>query len=113
MQDPVGDDPDDRGNKPNDMGNNLPVVNLGLAPGEVVVALTTGLSDVCVLTNMGRVKCWGRNEYGQLSHGDTQNRGDSPGEVSNAPMIDLGAGKKVTAIDATQRTTWRSSTPES
>jgi alpha-tubulin suppressor-like RCC1 family protein len=92
----------DRGNKPNDMGANLPGVELGLPGGEVAVGLTTGAYHACMLTNMGRVKCWGSNEYGQLGLGDTQNRGDGPGEVSNAPTIDLGAGKKATAIAASQ-----------
>ncbi len=95
----------DRGNKPNDMGNNLPTVNLGLPGGEVVTGLTTGSYHSCVLTSMGRVKCWGANDYAQLGLGDTQNRGDSPGEVNGAPMIDLGAGKKAIAIAASQRST--------
>ena len=31
------------------------------------------------------VKCWGRNEYGQLGYGDTSDRGDErDGDVSSA-----------------------------
>jgi alpha-tubulin suppressor-like RCC1 family protein len=39
----------------------------------------------------GRVKCWGRNNRGQLGLGDTEHRGDEPGEMGDAlPFVDLG-----------------------
>lgn len=41
----------------------------------------------------GSVKCWGGNASGQLALGDTENRGDAPGEMSDAlPFAKLGTG---------------------
>ena len=44
------------------------------------------------LLDDGAVKCWGRNDYGQLGYGDTNNRGDASGEMGEAlPAVALGA----------------------
>src|SRR6202140_1352588 len=54
-----------RGDMPGDMGANLPFVDVGVP----VDALASGYSHTCALAG-GAVKCWGRNDSGQLGYGD-------------------------------------------
>jgi alpha-tubulin suppressor-like RCC1 family protein len=38
------------------------------------IAIGVGLEHACAIEAMGSVKCWGRNEYGQLGDGTTEDR---------------------------------------
>ncbi|MDI1437454.1 RCC1 domain-containing protein [Polyangium sorediatum] len=88
-----------RGDAPGEMGAALPVVNLGA--GKKVVAVTAGMGHTCVVLDDGHVKCWGNNWTGQLGLGDTQGRGDEPGEMGDAlPEVDLGTGAKAISVTA-------------
>lgn len=92
-----------RGDAPGEMGANLPFVDLGLPAGVVATAIHSGTNHTCVLTSDGRIKCWGYNFAGQLGVGDTNTRGDAPGEMgANLPFVDLGlpAGVTATAVVA-------------
>lgn len=62
-----------------------------LAAGEEVADVALGLRHTCVLLARGAVKCWGDNSSGQLGLGDTDARGDQPGEIEVLPDVDLGA----------------------
>ncbi len=77
-----------RGDDPGEMGDNLPPADLG--PGAGVATLSTGDGHTCGLLEEGRVKCWGANSWGILGLGDTENRGDGPGEMGDAlPAVKL------------------------
>jgi len=55
----------------------------------------------CAIDTQGRVKCWGRNAYGQLGIGAVDDRGDAAGEMGdNLPYVDLGTGRTATSLAA-------------
>ncbi|WP_411024150.1 RCC1 domain-containing protein, partial [Salmonella sp. s58408] len=89
----TGDDEDrlDDGNKV------LKSVNLG---GSSAIAIAAGEAHVCVLTKDKSVKCWGRNNRGQLGLGDDTDRGDDASLLgSKLKAVSLGSGDTPTAID--------------
>lgn len=56
-----------------------------------IVSVGKGAFHTCVVFDDGRMKCFGRNDLGQLGLGDTEDRGDEPGEMGSAlPFVDLG-----------------------
>eukprot|EP00798_Chlamydomonas_sp_ICE-L_P025566 gene25566-11216_t len=57
-------DTTNRGDKSNQMGDNLPPVSLGT--GRTVIAIQGGLDHTCAILDNGSIKCWGDNDYGQL-----------------------------------------------
>ncbi len=78
-------------------GTSQPVVD---PPGHAV-AIAAGLYHACALLEDGRVKCWGRNDLGQLGIGDTESRGDEASELGKAlPSVDFGAGEYAVEIAA-------------
>jgi len=79
-----------RGDDSAEMGSYLPFVNLG---ADSPISVHTGQGFTCVKLETWDVKCWGRNNLGQLGYGDAQNRGDEPSEMSDyLPSINLGTG---------------------
>ncbi len=88
-----------RGDGPGEMGDSLPAVALGT--GRTATAITTGNAHTCALLDNGTVKCWGDNVYGQLGLGDTEDRGNTAGEMGDSlPAVALGAGRTATAISS-------------
>jgi cysteine-rich repeat protein len=88
-----------RGGKPGEMGLSLKPIDLGT--GRRAASVVTGDSFACALLDNHSVKCWGKNNYGQLGQGDTQNRGDQANEMGDAlPAIDLGTGRSALSIGA-------------
>ncbi|MFO0665122.1 MAG: hypothetical protein U0174_14305 [Polyangiaceae bacterium] len=86
----------DRGSSPGQMGNALPALAFGT--GRKARQIGVGAQFGCARLDDGSVKCWGYNQDGQLGLGDTQIRGDAPGEMGDAlPAVALGAGR--TAVD--------------
>ncbi len=69
--------------------------------GRTATAIAVGSLHSCALLDNSAVKCWGRNQYGQLGYGDTDSRGDGAGEMGDAlPAIDFGTGRTARAIAA-------------
>ncbi len=90
------------GDQADEMGDNLSFVDLGSQNSipYTVIALTAGLYHTCALLSVSqtssRIKCWGRNNYGQLgignNQGDNQNIGDQANEMgNNLSFIDIGS----------------------
>ncbi len=88
-----------RGAQPAQMGDALPVVNLGA--GRTVVSMDAGGSHTCARLNGGVLKCWGANGSGQLGSSDSAARGDGGGEMGdslNPVQFDL--DRTATAVSA-------------
>ena len=74
----------------------LPVVNLGT--GRTATAIAAGEYHTCALLDNASVKCWGKNDWGQLGTDSGANRGDNSGEMAALPTVNLGTGRTATAI---------------
>eukprot|EP00752_Nemacystus_decipiens_P003306 g3060.t1 len=90
-----------RGEGTTEMGDNLPLVDLGT--GVVVTSVALGEAHTCAVIDDGDVKCWGDNEGGQLGYEDVTPRGTGSGEGlmgNSLPVVDLGRGQKAIAVAA-------------
>ncbi len=85
------------GDAPSEMGNNLPITDLG----GTVKAIAAGTDHSCAIMIDGSVKCWGGNSYGQLGQGYTTSIGISPSSMgTNLPAVSLGTGRTAKKIVA-------------
>lgn len=90
-----------RGNAPDQMGENLPAVDLGT--GHTATAVSTNANHTCAILETGQVKCWGRNSDCQLGLGDGVDRGDQSNEMGELlPTINLGTDRTAVAITGGQ-----------
>ena len=89
-------DTDDQGDTVSDMGDDLDPVDLGtFTPTQIAV----GGSHSCALSDGGDVKCWGRNDQGQLGYEDTATRGHQSGTMGNdLPVVNLGSSFTVSEV---------------
>ncbi|NDE60145.1 MAG: hypothetical protein EB010_12155, partial [Acidimicrobiia bacterium] len=91
-----------RGDAAGEMGDNLAAVDLGT--GRTASVIASGNDYTCAILDNGTVKCWGRNNFGQLgrdSLSDLLPLGDGAGEMgTNLLAVNLGAGRTARAIDA-------------
>jgi cysteine-rich repeat protein len=80
-----------RGDNPGEMGDALLPVDLGT--GVTGMSIVANGHHTCAVLQTHRLKCWGHNNSGQLGLGDTENRGDQPGEMGdNLPVVKLVSG---------------------
>jgi cysteine-rich repeat protein len=92
-------DRDPRGDKPKQMGNALPRVDLGT--GRTVKALSAGSGNACAILDDASLKCWGANYSNQLGLPDGLDRGDEPREMGDGlPSVNLGTGRTATLVRA-------------
>jgi alpha-tubulin suppressor-like RCC1 family protein len=88
----------DRGDQPNEMGANLPFINLGSGILVAMVGVSAGAGHICALFDNARVKCWGDNQLAQLGLGDSVNRGEKASQMGdNLPFVDLGGLGPITS----------------
>ena len=79
-------DTDHRGESAGDMGDDLPVVNLGT--DLIAKHLNLGPSHTCAVLNNHKIKCWGDNAKGQLKQTDkTVILGDNEGLGDSLPFL--------------------------
>ena len=77
------------GDDPDEMGDNLPFVDLGT--GRSAVSLSAGDAHTCALLDNGAVKCWGKGYFGQLGLERWHSIGQTSGQMGdNLPTLDLG-----------------------
>ncbi|MEO1057235.1 MAG: hypothetical protein AAFY28_10015 [Actinomycetota bacterium] len=89
----------DRGDDPNEMGDDLPAVDLGT--GRWARALAVGSTHSCAILDDYSAKCWGSGGFGRLGQSNFATIGDDPNEMgANLMPIDLGAGRSVVALTA-------------
>ena len=87
------------GDSANEMGDNLPTVDLGTGRTATAIA-AGGDGHSCAILDNASVKCWGKNNYGQLGIDNTTQMGDNPGEMAQLTGINLGTGRTATATAA-------------
>jgi alpha-tubulin suppressor-like RCC1 family protein len=85
---------DSRGDEPDEMGDNLPAIDLR-STGRTAASITTGAKHTCVMDDNASIKCWGYGYYGQLGKGEQKSLNRPPQNV-----LELGSGRNAKAIVA-------------
>ncbi|HVW28652.1 MAG TPA: protease pro-enzyme activation domain-containing protein [Polyangiaceae bacterium] len=85
-----------------DMGNNLATTKLG--GNRSALAVASGDNFNCAILENGPVKCWGKNDAGQLGVGDTNPRGTTTAQTgASLPAVLLGSGRSARMLAAGAR----------
>ena len=91
----------ERGATAGQMGDALPYVDLGT--GRTAFTVMAGELHTCAVLDNSKAKCWGHNASGELGLGDTNARGDGPGQMGDAlPTVELGTGRTATEVGGGQ-----------
>ncbi len=91
-----------KGDGANEMGNNLPFINLGAAVSSKNIC--AGDNFVCSLNTNNQVKCWGIKDY--LGIGAVDHKGKTPADMGdNLPFVNLGTNRSVKSMSCGRRHT--------
>ncbi|HEY6561982.1 MAG TPA: hypothetical protein VI072_32165 [Polyangiaceae bacterium] len=85
------------GNTTNIGDNETPASARTVAVGGTVTQLVPGYYHTCALLEGGRVRCWGRGEFGMLGYGNTRNIGDDETPASAGDVNVGGTVKQLAA----------------
>jgi len=76
-----------------------------IALGSTVIQVSAGGNHTCALLDDGSLKCWGKNQVGQLGlennpedNPDARNVGDQTGEIAALSAVSLGTGVTATKV---------------
>jgi len=82
-------------NRTDNLGDDEPVTSFGVVTvGDLATRIAAGGDHTCAILQSGAVRCWGRNNFGQLGRGNTDNIGDNE-TVFSAGSVDLEPGVTV------------------
>lgn len=87
-----------KGDNASEMGNNLVSVDLGI--NSKAVKVVAGSDFSCALLSNRQVKCWGKNDSGQLGQNNQNNVGDGTSAIGPMGTVHLGTGQGVLDIVA-------------
>ena len=91
----------DIGDRPEEMGDQLKEIDLGICEDNAVESVCSGEAFSCALVTNGEVKCWGNNQFGQLGAASEEVFiGDQAGEMGeDLAAVEFGVG--LTALQIT------------
>ena len=90
-----------RGDNTGEMGDSLPVVDLGTNPYRYAVTISAGKLHTCALLDNATVKCWGYNANGQLGYENNTSLGNSVNQMGASLLaVNVGDNPTVTGIFA-------------
>ena len=88
-----------KGNTAGSMGDSLVPISLGTL--KTALEISAGLDHTCVILNDNNLKCFGRNDRGQLGKDSTASIGNAAGQMGDSlTNINLGAGRTAVAISS-------------
>ncbi|GMU02576.1 hypothetical protein KH5H1_66960 [Corallococcus caeni] len=71
--------------------------------GGPAIRIATGKDHSCAVMATGKVRCWGRNQYGQLGYGNTNTIGDNE-QPWQAGDVDLGSNTATDVVAGEEHT---------
>lgn len=98
-------DTTERGQTTATMGDNLTILNLG--SNLTILKVVSGEHHACAVVSNGKMKCWGRNQYGQLGRPETGDIfGDETNEIGDQmPFVNFRSDEEVADAAAGWTTT--------